>query len=145
MTTKQKRIDGFVDRLREQGFRITPQRMAILQLLIDNKDHMSAEEIFESIHDRYPMISLATIYKTIHLLKEIGEITELNFLNHVTRFEMKETPSHPHFICKRCGCVIDLEHQLLSELPDKVSVDTGLKIVNARLDFYGICQNCQSG
>lgn len=145
MTTKQERIDSLVNRLRDQGFRITPQRMAILQQLVDSKDHLSAEEIFNAIHDQYPMIGLATIYKTINLLTEIGEITELNFINQATRFEMKETPSHPHFICKRCGCVIDLEHQLLSELPDKVSLDTGLKIVNARLDFYGICPNCQSG
>lgn len=145
MATKQEITNELIVRLREQGLRITPQRIAILGTIIDSKEHLSAEEIYNQIHDQYPMIGLATVYKTIALLKEMGEITELSFRNQVARYEIHDTPDHPHFICTGCGCIVDLEYKILDYFPETIAKETGLKIVKTRLEFYGLCQNCQSG
>ena len=145
MITNQEKTKQLVARLREHGLRITPQRMAILEILMDSKEHLSAEEIYNQIHDQYPMIGLATVYKTIALLKEMGEITELSFNNQVARYEIHDSPTHPHFICTGCGCIIDLEHKVLDKFPETIAEETGLQIVKTRLVFYGFCQKCQTG
>jgi Fur family peroxide stress response transcriptional regulator len=143
--TQQERIDDVIIRLRDRGFRLTPQRLAVLKVMLKSNTHLSAEEIYENIHKDYPMIGLATIYKTITMLKEMGEITELNFNSQSARFEPFDHKPHPHFICSKCGRIIDLDHHILDNLPEKIMKTTGHQIVRTRLDFYGLCQNCQSG
>jgi Fur family peroxide stress response transcriptional regulator len=151
MRTSDHQINHLVARLRERGLRLTPQRMAVLKTLIGNKKHLSAEEIFEQVRVDYPMIGLATVYKTVSMLKEMGEITELNFGNQGARYDGSGETSHPHLVCTHCNCVldvddiIDLEPTLLETLQNKVREKSGYKIINYRLDFFGICPNCQSG
>ena len=145
MRHKHGQFDNLVDRLHEHGFRLTPQRMAILQTLIGSSKHLNAEEIYEHVHNDYPMISLSTVYKTIALFLEMGVITELNFSNQNTRYEILNGPPHPHFICTECWDIIDLEDRILGNLPERITRKTGHKIIKTRLDFYGLCQECQSG
>jgi Fur family peroxide stress response transcriptional regulator len=137
-------IDAIVARFRKRGFRITPQRLAILKTLVLNREHLSVEEIYDRVHLEHPMISLATVYKTITLLKEMGEITELNLNNHYARYERMEDHPHPHFICSQCGQILDLEAEMIANLPLRIAQETGLEIIKTRLDFYGICHQCQS-
>ncbi len=145
MLTKREQIDDLVNRLRKHGLRLTPQRMAVLQTLINSREHLNTEEIYQEIHLQYPMIGLATIYKTISLLKEMGEINELYFRSQSARYEIQDNPPHPHFICTQCGRIFDLEHKLLENLPEKITKEKGYKIVKTQLEFYGLCQDCQSG
>lgn len=145
MQNQQEQINDLVSRLRERGMRLTPQRMAILKTLIGNKQHLSAEEIYARVHSDYPMIGLATIYKTIALLKDMGEIQVVNIHNQCARYESLDTHPHPHFVCSKCGAIIDLDHEILDDLPEKLWKKTGHQIVKTRLDFYGICHKCQSG
>jgi Fur family peroxide stress response transcriptional regulator len=143
MADGNQRIDDIVVRLREHGMRMTPQRMAVLNTLIGNKEHLSAEAIHDRVRADYPMIGLATIYKTVSLLKEMGEITELNFDNDCALYDGSGESPHPHFICSQCNTILDIDDADLESLPGEVSHKTGYEITNFRLDFFGICPNCQ--
>lgn len=143
MVDPQARLDKLIDRLREQGHRLTPQRMAVLRILATNEGHPSVEQIYEHVKAEFPMTSLATIYKTVTLLKEMGEVLELGFSDDSNRYDGNRPYPHPHLICARCRNIVDLEVATLSELPQEVARSTGYRIVSHRLDFFGICPQCQ--
>lgn len=82
-----KRLDEIIDKLRERECRITPQRVAILKILLDSCDHPSVEEVYEQVRINFPTTSLATVYKTVNLLKEIGEILEIGFADGSNRYD----------------------------------------------------------
>lgn len=145
METQKSRIDTVVDRLREAGLRLTPQRMAVLKTIIGNQEHLSAEEIYTRVRVDYPMIGLATVYKTIAMLKELGEIVAIDFSNQGSRFDGSGREPHPHFICTRCNVIIDLESEALENYLGNIANTTGYQIIDYRLDLFGICPNCQSG
>ena len=145
MEEQELRISNLVNRLRENGLRLTPQRMAVLRTIIRNQDHLSAEEIFEQVRVDFPMIGLATIYKTIAMLKELGAIEAINLPNEGARYDGSGQAPHPHFICTNCSRIMDLEDETLEELIAKLAAKTGLQIIKYRLDFFGLCQSCQSG
>ena len=150
MGQTEKRIENLVGRLRESGYRLTPQRMAIINTLIGNKEHLSVDDIYERVRVGFPMIGLATVYKSISMLKEMGEITELNFLNDSARFDGSGETPHPHIICTQCKTVIDINDYLefrghpIKNLPTEIRAKTGFEINNFRLDFFGICPACQA-
>ncbi|KPL06142.1 hypothetical protein AMJ86_09760 [bacterium SM23_57] len=145
MSLQPNRIDDLITRLRERGMRLTPQRMAVLKTLIGNNEHLSVEDIYERVHGDHPMIGLATVYKTIAILKEMGEITELNISNEGARYDGSGETPHPHFICTRCNTIIDLEEEPLINLCENFVGKTEYLITNYRLDFFGLCPKCQSG
>jgi len=150
MDQTEKRIKDLVGRLRECGFRLTPQRMAIIDTVIGNKEHLSVDEIYERVHADFPMIGLATVYKSISMLKDMGEINELNFLNDSARFDGSGGTPHPHIICTQCKTVLDINGYLeirgqpIKNLPKEIGDKTGFEINNFRLDFFGICPTCQA-
>jgi Fur family peroxide stress response transcriptional regulator len=138
------RLQQMIERLKESDFRITPQRYAVLNVLANSPDHPSAEGIYAELIDHYPTMSLATVYKTISLLKREGEILELEFSDLGNRYDGKKPYPHPHVICTECGKIIDPSPLLnLDKITSKMMEETGFKILTHRLDFYGICPDCQ--
>ncbi len=89
------------------------------------------------------MTSVATIYKTLTLLKELGEVMELGFGDDSNRYNGKRPYPHPHLVCVRCKKIADPEYSLLNNLPEELAQKTGYKILSHRLDFFGICPDCQ--
>jgi len=144
MDVQQKQINELVIRLRERGMRLTPQRMAVLKTLIGSEGHLSADEIYNQVQSEYPMTGLATVYKTVAMLRDMGEITELKFGNESARYDGSKQAPHPHFICKQCNCIIDIDSNILGDLSAKIAQETGYEIMNYRLDFFGVCPKCQS-
>jgi Fur family peroxide stress response transcriptional regulator len=144
MAKVQTRFDEMVTRLREEGRRLTPQRMAVLRILATSDEHLSAQQIYERVRADFPTTSLATIYSTVTLLAEIGEVTELGFGDGCTRYDGNKPTSHPHLICVKCQRVTDLEDTILSELPWEIAEQTGYQIVKHRFDIFGICPECQA-
>lgn len=138
------RFQQIIDKLKEQGHRITPQRLAILKILVESDDHPSAEMIFEHIKAEFPVTSFATVYKTIGLVKQLGEVLELEFSHDSNRYDGKKPYSHPHLICTKCKKIIDPDLDTVNHLEKEITRETGFKITNHRLDFFGICPNCQS-
>lgn len=132
-----------IDRLKESKFRITPQRYAVLNVLASSLGHPSAESIHAELVDHYPTMSLATVYKTINLLKQEGEILELEFSDLGNRYDGNKPYPHPHVICTGCGKIIDPSQFNFDEITSKIMEETGFKILTHRLDFYGVCPDCQ--
>ena len=132
-----------VAKLRAQDLRITPQRLAILRILAASEGHPSIEEIFDRMKVDFPTMSLATVYKTMTLLKELGEVLELGFPEGVNRYDGNKPYPHPHVICLKCKKIMDPELGNLQHLAKAAGQQTGFRILNHRLDFFGLCPECQ--
>jgi len=143
MADPQARVDELTTKLKEWGHRLTPQRMAVLKILAASEEHPSVEQIYQRVKAEFPMTSLATVYKTVTLLKEMGEVLELGFSDDSNRYDGTRPYPHPHLICTKCRSIVDPEVTTLSELPQEVAQSTGYRIVSQRLDFFGICPQCQ--
>ena len=144
MSDPEARTNELVSRLREHGHRLTPQRVAVLRILAASEGHPSVEQIYQQMLDKFPTTSLATVYKTIALLKETGEVLELGFADGSNRYDGRRPYPHPHLICTRCGEIRDLEAPALSEMIRQARQDIGYQITGHRLDFYGLCPKCQT-
>jgi Fur family peroxide stress response transcriptional regulator len=143
MTNPQVRLNEMIANLRDQGHRLTPQRMAVLKILATSRDHPNAERIYERVKADFPMTSLATVYKTVTLLKELGEVLELGFSDDSNRYDGYKPEPHPHLICVRCRNIVDPDVNTLDRLAQEVTQTTGYQIMSHRLDFFGICPQCQ--
>jgi len=143
MSTCTSRLDYMIERLKEKGFRITPQRIAIVETLASSCEHPGVEQIYREVTKKFPTISLATVYKTITLLKELGEVMEMGFGDESNRYDGKNPHPHPHIMCVKCKSIIDPDLSSLNEMSKELSEETGYNIVSHRLDFFGICPNCQ--
>lgn len=141
--TASERVEQMVSRLKEGDHRITPQRLAIFKILANSVGHPSAETIYGDLVEDYPTMSLATVYKTLTLLKQEGEVLELQFSDLGNRYDGNKPYPHPHVICTGCGEIVDPSLLDLDEITSKMMAETGFKIVAHRLDFYGICPDCQ--
>ena len=143
MIDKEIRLEEMVSRLRDRGVRLTPQRLAILTILASSDDHPTAERIFERIKVDYPMTSLATVYKTLSLLKELGEVHEVAHVDGRLRFDGSSLDSHPHVICTSCKRVHDFDADSAGEFVARISEETGFLITDKRLTLYGLCPGCK--
>jgi len=130
-------------RLREAGHRATPQRAAILEALLADRCHPCAEKIYKAVSRRFPSMSLATVYKTLALLKEMGEVLELGFAGQENRYDGLIPRPHPHLVCTRCGEIVDPPFLDLDALTREMAAKTGYRIDHHRLDFHGLCPRCQ--
>ncbi|SMC38835.1 Fur family transcriptional regulator, peroxide stress response regulator [Desulfocicer vacuolatum DSM 3385] len=144
MADHKKRFEIIIQKLRENGQKITPQRMAIVKILAKSTGHPSVEDIHDEIKKDFPTMSLATVYRNIVLIKSLGEVLELGFPDGRNRYDGNKPYPHPHVICIKCKKVIDSNLGSLDDLKDEVAVETGFKILNHRLDFFGICSNCMA-
>jgi len=138
------RRETMIAKLKEHGLRLTPQRLAVLKILARSADHPSVDMIFEQVKPDFPTTSLATIYKTVNLLKQLGEVVELDFSEESNRYDGNKPYPHPHLICTQCKTIVDPDVATASDLSKELAKKTGYQIVNHRLDFFGICPRCQS-
>lgn len=139
----KKRIQSMVSKLKEHGFRITPQRLAVLRVLAASEGHPSVERIYETVRQEFPTTSIATIYKTVNLLKQINEVLELGFADGSNRYDGNKPYPHPHVICVQCKKIIDPDLATLKDLTAEISEESGFEILTHRLDFFGICADCK--
>ena len=144
MTKSTDRYQQMVENLRKGQHRITPQRMAILKILSASVGHPSAEMVYDQIKQDFPSTSFATVYKTIALAKEMGEVLELEFSNGSNRYDGNKPYPHPHLICTRCKKILDPDLETVNHLQEEIMQETGYTITNHRLDFFGVCPDCQS-
>jgi Fur family peroxide stress response transcriptional regulator len=134
-----------LSKLKDHHLRITPQRLAVLRILASSKEHPSVEQIYEQVKVEFPTTSLATVYKTVTLLKQLKEVLEFGFPDGSNRYDGTQPYHHPHMICTRCKTIMDPDVKSLKELTEEVSRKTGYKIQFHRLDFFGLCPECQKG
>lgn len=144
MCDSDVRLRELVRKLTERGHRLTPQRMAVLRILAYSDGHPNVQQIYDQVKPDFPMTSLGTIYKTVTLLKEMGEVVELGFGDDSNRYDGRRPYTHPHVVCLECKRIIDTDVPTLTARPEKLGKRTGYQIVGHRLDFYGICPACQA-
>lgn len=144
MVDSEARLEQMLERLRERDCRITPQRVALLRLLAADEGHSSASHLYEQLKAQFPTTSLATVYKTLNLLKEMGEVVELGFGDDDNRYDGARPFPHPHLICVQCRKIVDTNTALAASLVESVAADSGYQITDHRLDLYGLCPECQS-
>ena len=143
MADPQARFDELLRKLRQRRCRLTPQRLAVLRLLTTSKDHLSPAQVYDRLKDDFPTMSLATVYKTLDLLKDMGEVLELGFSSDDNRYDARCPFPHPHVICTRCHRIIDAEIHLSDRLIQEAAQLSGYQIVGHRFDLYGLCPECQ--
>jgi Fur family peroxide stress response transcriptional regulator len=145
MTAPQARLDQVIEKLRARDFRITPQRLAVLKILSESKKHPTVEQVYAQVRQEFPTISLATVYKTVALLKEMGELLELGMRDGSSRYDGNKPWPHSHVICTQCKNIVDYEELPLEKLRRDAAAKTGFRIVDLQLDFLGVCPLCQAG
>jgi Fur family peroxide stress response transcriptional regulator len=143
MAYSVERLERMITKLRKKECRVTPQRIAILKILTESRDHPTVEWIHQRVKKDFPTTSLATVYKTVTLAKELGEAMELGFSDGSNRYDGNNPNPHPHLICTQCKKILDPKLETLDHMTQEVAKDTGFRIIAHRLDFFGICPNCQ--
>lgn len=135
--------------LRDRGLKVTTQRVRVLEVLAACPDrHLSAEEIYTLVKVDCPEIGLATVYRTIQLLLELGLIDRINLDDGYVRYEIgslevkQSKHHHHHLICLECGKVISFQDDLLDELEEKITNTMQFKVVNHEVKLYGYCKEC---
>lgn len=128
--------------LREQGFKATPQRLAVYEALAKDCSHPNAEILYNMLKEKYPTMSLATVYKTMDIFSEIGLIQVLNVGEDSFRYDA-ETDCHPHVRCVSCNRVDDVFAIDDNELMREIARKTGYQLTGRQLYFFGKCRACQ--
>jgi Fur family peroxide stress response transcriptional regulator len=143
MADPKARFEQMLEKLKERDFRITPQRLAVLRILARSNGHPSVEKVYEEVKADFPTTSLATVYKTITLLKDLNEVQQLGFPEWSNRYDGNKPYPHPHMVCIRCREIIDPDLMGLKQLTREAVRKTGYQLTNFRLDFFGVCPKCQ--
>jgi Fur family peroxide stress response transcriptional regulator len=134
------RLQRLVERCREAGMNVTPQRLAIYRALVQAPDHPSPEAIYERVRPAMPALSLATIYKTLEALAALGLVTELPATGNVRRYDAT-IERHHHLVCVRCDRVEDYFDPALDRLAPRVRVP-GFTAQHLSIHIHGLCESC---
>jgi Fur family transcriptional regulator, peroxide stress response regulator len=144
MADPQARFEQLIAKLKESEYRLTPQRVELIRLIAASEGHPSASRLYEQIKVRFPTMSLATVYKTLDLLKELGEVLEIG-LRDDNHYDGNKPYPHPHLICTKCQKIVDGELEVaVSQIVQEVEQNFGFRILKHQLDFYGVCPDCQN-
>lgn len=132
---------SIIGALRKKGYKATSQRIAICRFALLNRDHPSAQRIYNEVRPVHPTVSLATVYKTLHVLKELRLVQELAFAEGETRFDSHMEP-HANLVCRKCGIISDVDDPVTREMVTRVAARARFTLIGQRLDIYGICEKC---
>ncbi|MDN6398207.1 Fur family transcriptional regulator [Alkalibacterium gilvum] len=135
-------VEQSIERLKYNHVRITPQRYAILEYLIDQDSHPTANEIYKALENDFPGMSVATIYNNLRLFTKMGLVKEMTFGDHCSRFDFVSN-EHYHAICNQCGHVEDIYYPGLEDVEQVASDLTGYAVKSHRLEMFGLCPDCQ--
>ena len=132
---------SIIEALRKKGYKATSQRIAICRFALRSRDHPAAKRIYKEVKLVHPTVSLATVYKTLHVLKELHLIQELAFSEGETRFDPYVKP-HANLVCRGCGNISDVEDRVTRDMVARVAARARFTLIGQRLDIYGICERC---
>lgn len=121
-------------------YRLTPQRLAILEFLEGNRDHPSADDIYRKVKNGFPGMSRATVYNTLDLLCRQGELAELTVDPQRRRYD-PDTGAHHHLVCRACGLVVDIFRDFRISLDSEES--ESFLVESSHVQFTGLCPQCR--
>ncbi len=130
--------------LKQRGYKLTPQRCAVLGVIALSREHLTPAAIYEKVHQEYPGIGLVTIYRTLEILTELRLICEVHAGGNCRSYLVRRPAEHHHhLICSDCAAVVDFTDCDLGKLKQRLSQETGFEIEGHLLEFLGRCQNCR--
>jgi len=130
-------------RLSERGYRLTPQRLMVVEAVEEADSHISAEEIHLQVRARYPYMNISTVYRTLELLSGLGLVTETDMGDGRVRYHGIGKGHHHHLVCQKCGEIIDVEESILSPLWDEIGQRYHFEVDMKHLAFFGLCSKCR--
>jgi Fur family ferric uptake transcriptional regulator len=138
----KKPREGAVHALRRLGLRLTPQRLLILRAMEGRDAHLSAEDIFSQVRDRYPRMHISTVYRTLELLQSLGMVTETDLGEGRKQYHWAERGQHHHLVCSRCGQILELEPAYLRPLERAIKNHYGFRPSLHHFAIFGLCSRC---
>lgn len=124
------------------GYKRSRKRQRILEILRGTGRHPTADWIYEKLKEEFPNLSMGTVYRNLHILIEQGLVSKIDFGSTFDRFDANVS-QHYHFVCERCGSIIDLDLDIDDSLNDRVSRGTPFEVRRHRVEFYGLCGRCR--
>ena len=142
---KKEPFETMLNTLKTAGYRLTPQRKAIVRVLAESKEHPSAQMVFDLLHPAFDSLSLATVYNTLETLRQLGAINVLGEVggDGAVRYDADMGP-HINLACIRCHRIVDIESESVNQLNKEVESSSGYNLLGARVLYYGICPDCQA-
>jgi Fur family peroxide stress response transcriptional regulator len=141
-TMIKERVSEFIDRSKELGIKVTPQRIAIYKELASTDQHPSTETIYKKIKDYYPNISLTTVYRTLETFEKLGLVSVVNVLYNAARYDANLSPHH-HIVCTECKKVEDVYDESLNNLDISNKTLGDYKVEGYSLLLNGLCKSCR--
>ena len=133
-----------VEGLRDQGYRLTPQRDVILAAIKDAEGHFTAEQIYQQVHAQSPAVNRATVYRTLELLNHIAIISEIDLGGASHEYELSEDEPHHHLVCRGCGMTYSVSHDLVQPLAIALHKELSFEADLDHLSVFGLCAQCQN-
>jgi Fe2+ or Zn2+ uptake regulation protein len=135
-------VSDYAPQLRSRGYRVTPQRMAILHVLRHSGKHLSPREVYRKAKRDYPQLTVPTVYRTLEFLAKNGLAHPSRAVNGHITYEIASNDHH-HIVCHRCGNTVEVNHATIESLYRKLESTTGYLQIDSHLTFMGICPDCQ--
>jgi Fur family ferric uptake transcriptional regulator len=133
-----------IQELQEKGYRLTPQRMMVVEALHGGVNHISAEEIYELVRAKYPYANISTVYRTLELLKVLSLVTETELGDGKVRYHPADEGHHHHLICQQCGAIVNLPESVLSRLQNELRYEYDFLADLRHLAVFGLCGRCHT-
>ena len=136
--------DEAVELLRKQGYRLTPQRLLVLSMVVDGSGHMGVDEIYRRAKEGYPYMDIATVYRTLHLFKQLGLVTEVAIGDRL-HYELTDPAGrHHHMVCQVCNAAYNLSPSYLEAFQRTLMEEFGFDPDLEHFAITGTCQTCRS-
>jgi Fur family peroxide stress response transcriptional regulator len=142
MADPEARFHELTAALKERDCRLTPQRVELLRLIAASEGHPSASQLYEKVRQRFPTMSPATVYKTLALLKDLGQVLEID-LPDDRHYDGNRTAPHAHLICTKCRRIADGDLEVDRAAIRKLEKASGYRIASPQFTFYGLCPECR--
>lgn len=131
-----------VERLRAAGYKITPPRLAVLEVIEQEGEHLNPNEILEQAKSIHPALGRATVYRTLELLTQLGVVRPI-YVGESGPTYIRADGNHHHLVCSGCGLVIDFDQCVADQMSAELHTRFGFQIQSHLLEFYGLCTRCQ--
>ena len=132
-----------VERLREKGHRMTPQREMILSVVCECNGHVTADEILKRVRKRYPYINKSAVYRTLDLLARLNLVNPTDFGQGRVEYEVHRHPHHHHLLCRNCRQMIEVDERIFAPLEKALRTEYGFSADLDHFAIFGLCRKCQ--
>lgn len=136
-------LEDTLSRLRRHGYKATPQRLAVLDIIARSQEHLTPLALHQKVRQEHPHIGLVTVYRTLNILVELGLICEVRAGEDSRSYVGRPPEHHDHLICSDCGRVVDFTDCNVTELEQRLTRESGFAIEEHHLEFFGHCRDCR--